>query len=55
MKFLPKRSVDRPVGGGYGAGLLIVWPQAATAQYLADAHQNGMEVRCGFGDNLPYT
>ena len=36
------------------ARLLIVWPRAAEPEYIADAKANGMEVRCGFRDNLSY-
>jgi glycerophosphoryl diester phosphodiesterase len=38
----------------FGAGLLIVWPVAATAEYIADAKKHGLEVRCGFRDDLSY-
>ena len=38
----------------FGAGLLIVWPRAATPAYLADARQNGLHIRCGLADNLSY-
>ena len=38
----------------FAAGLLIVWPVAATAEYIADAKKHGLEVRCGFRDDLSY-
>ena len=37
-----------------GAGLLIVWPAAARPEFIADARSNGMDVRCGFRDDLTY-
>ena len=38
----------------FGAGLLIVWPAAASSQCLADARAHGLDVRCGFRDSLTY-
>ncbi|NKB70513.1 MAG: hypothetical protein GKR89_25875 [Candidatus Latescibacteria bacterium] len=50
----PKPFDAAQICADFGAGLLIVWPQAATPEYLADARQNGLDIRCGFRDNLPY-
>ena len=38
----------------FRAGLLIVWPAAASSQCLADARAHGLDVRCGFRDSLTY-
>ena len=38
----------------FGAGLLIIWPAAASSQCLADARAHGLDVRCGFRDSLTY-
>ena len=37
-----------------GIDLLIVWPQAATPEHIAQAKQHGLQVRCGFKDDLSY-
>jgi glycerophosphoryl diester phosphodiesterase len=37
-----------------GTSLLIVWPRAATPEYISDAHRHGMQVRCGFRDDMSY-
>lgn len=38
----------------FGAGLLIVWPVAAKREFLADAKAHGLDIRCGFRDDLSY-
>lgn len=47
--FEPQEVVDR-----LGVQLLVVWPAAATAEIIAAAHQCGLQVRCGFRDDLTY-
>ena len=37
-----------------GVDMVIVWPQAATAENIAEAKQHGLHVRCGFTDNFSY-
>lgn len=37
-----------------GIDMLIVWPQAATPEHIAQAKQHGLHVRCGFTDNMSY-
>ena len=37
-----------------GAGLLIVWPVAARPEFIADARARGLDVRCGFRDDLSF-
>jgi glycerophosphoryl diester phosphodiesterase len=37
-----------------GASMLIGWRRAMSAAIMADAHQAGMHVRCGFGDQMGY-
>lgn len=39
---------------GYGAGLVIVWPAAADREQIAEARECGLQVRCGFRDDLSY-
>ena len=50
----PKEFDAAAVRERFGAGLLIVWPRAATAEYLADARRQGMDIRCGFRDDMEY-
>ncbi len=38
----------------FGAGLLIVWPVAAKREFIADAKAHGLDIRCGFRDDLSY-
>ena len=38
----------------YGAGLVIVWPAAADREQIAEARECGLQVRCGFRDDLGY-
>jgi len=38
----------------YGVGLVIVWPAAARVDQIADAKAHGLDVRCGFKDDLSY-
>ncbi len=37
-----------------GAGLVIVWPAAANREQIEDAKAHGLDVRCGFRDDLSY-
>ena len=37
-----------------GIDMLIVWPQTATPDHIAQARQNGLQVRCGYPDNMSY-
>ncbi len=37
-----------------GVGLLVAWPAAATPETLADAKACGLQIRCGFRDDLTY-
>ena len=50
----PKEFDAAEIRRRFGAGLLIVWPRAATPEYLADARAQGMDIRCGFRDDLEY-
>ena len=37
-----------------GVSLLVVFPRAATAEYIAAAKRSGLHVRCGFRDDMTY-
>jgi glycerophosphoryl diester phosphodiesterase len=37
-----------------GASLLVVWPQAAEPEIIAAAVAAGLDVRCGFRDDMSY-
>ena len=37
-----------------GIDLLIVWPQTATPENIAQAKQHGLQIRCGYTDNMTY-
>jgi glycerophosphoryl diester phosphodiesterase len=50
----PKAFSARAVIETFGIGLLIVWPRAATPEYVADAKNQGLHVRCGFGDSMSF-
>ena len=34
--------------------LLVVWPRAATSEVIREAKSLGLQVRCGFADNMSY-
>ena len=38
----------------YGAGVVIVWPAAADREQIAEARECGLQVRCGFRDDLSF-
>lgn len=45
----PEKVVDE-----LGASLLVVWPRAAEPEIIAAAKAAGLQVRCGFADNMSY-
>jgi glycerophosphoryl diester phosphodiesterase len=50
----PKAFSAQAVIEEFGVGLVIVWPRAATPEYIADAKEQGLHVRCGFADTLDF-
>ena len=48
----PKAFKAQTVIDAFGIALLIVWPRAATPEYIADAKRQGLHVRCGFADTM---
>ena len=50
----PKAFSASSVIDAFGVGLLIIWPRAATPEYVADARSHGLHVRCGFADTMTF-
>jgi hypothetical protein len=50
----PKDFDPQDVIARLGVSLLVVWPRAASAEYIAGAKRAGLHVRCGFRDDLTY-
>lgn len=51
----PKEDFDpAEVIARLGVRLLVVWPRAATPEYIAASKRSGLHVRCGFRDDLTY-
>ena len=50
----PKAFSAQAVIEAFGVVLVIVWPRAATPEYIADAKRLGLHVRCGFADTMNF-
>ncbi|MES2461467.1 MAG: glycerophosphodiester phosphodiesterase family protein [Armatimonadota bacterium] len=50
----PKPFDPEEVIARLGVSLLVVFPRAATPEYIAAAKRSGLHVRCGFRDDMTY-
>jgi glycerophosphoryl diester phosphodiesterase len=50
----PKPFDAEEIVARFGVALLVVWPRAASAEIIAAAKRAGLDVRCGFRDDLTY-
>jgi len=53
--FLEPGDVNLPkIIEDFAPALLVVWPRAATPEIISEAKSLGLQVRCGFADNMTY-
>ncbi len=53
--FLEPGEVNIPqVIEDFAPALLVVWPRAAIPEVIREARSQGLQVRCGFADNMSY-
>ncbi len=50
----PKPFAPEEIIARLGVSLLVVWPRAASPEYIAAAKRCGLHVRCGFRDDMTY-